>query len=420
MRRVIIWILVIILVFGFVYVGNSIITSYANPGTTLLEYIPEVPFLLKFSRENLQTVGAFYSFPNFISSLEFNRAYIIDDDSPLFAFNTTKDVSEELQTITETLKSQNKFTLKEKWGKGFHILYAYDTNEKYFISEWRNFIFLSNSSDMLNLMFNGITGQGKRIINDHSFEKLWDKNNSFEGFVKDDEHNILKDKMSIPFYRFSYPISFTMNDNKIQMYFINNQNIENSLIPAYHFENEIAEISSRSIIPAMDDSGLSNIFRENTGIFYDKFAVVFSNIPSELVFYKDNKFSLIFSSNPQTNAKLSKQLRVLLPDDVRVKSKTLDNYTITQYFTEKTNVYILTTPNLFIISTEKMLPETITTNNFKNAILFIKTNKSFNNIISFYDLFLDKLTLPNDFTQCSLTETNSTKEGIVKVEINFN
>ena len=421
MRRVIIWILVIILVFGFVYVGNNVLANYTSPKISLLEYIPEVPFLLKFNKQNLQTAKAFYSFPSFISSLDFNRAYIITNgDSPLFAFNTKKDASELLRTVTENLKSQNKFSLKKKWEKGFLVLYAYNKNEKYFISGWRNFIFMSKNLDALYLMFNGITGQEKHIINDSSFQKLWDRNNDFECFVRDGKHNVLKNKVSIPFYRFSYPMSFTMNNNTIQMYCINNQGIENSLIPAYHFENAVAEISSHNIIPYMDN-GLAITFNEKTGIFYDKFAVVFSDIPSELVIFNGNEFSLIFSSNPANNVKLGKQLRELLPEDVKVKSKMLNNYTITQYTTQDTNVYVLTTKNFFIISTKiDTIPITISSDNFKNAILLIKVKKSFNNVISFYNLFLDKLSLPNDFTECSLIETNSTKEGIVKIEIILN
>ncbi len=422
MRRVVIWILVIILVFGFVYVGNNIFAGYTGSKTkSLLGYIPEVPLLLKFNKQNLQSVEVFYHLPNFVSYLDFGKAYVMEtyDGSSLIVFNTLTSISEVLRTLTETLKAQNKFTLKKKWERGFPVVYAFDADEKYFISGWRNFIFISKISSALEPMFNGITGQGKYITNDSSFEKLWNRNNDFECFIADKAYNPFNDKINIPFYHFNYPLSFTMNNNTMQIYYIN-QSIENTLIPIYHFDNAVMEISSSNIIPELADNDLSIVFSEKTGLFYDKLAAVFSNIPSEFVFYKDNEFSLILSSNPTNNAEYNRQIRVLLPKDVKVKSKMSDNYVITQYITQRTNFYTLTAPNLFIISTEKNAPlKTISSSNFKNAILFIKINKALNNTISFYHLFLGKIVVPNGFTQCNLLQTNISKEGIIKTEINF-
>ncbi|RLD20215.1 MAG: hypothetical protein DRI33_01715 [Caldiserica bacterium] len=72
MKKIIIWILIVILVFGFIYVANNILIKYTENQTKLsYRYIPDVPFLLKFNQESEQFAKECCNSHLFISDINF-------------------------------------------------------------------------------------------------------------------------------------------------------------------------------------------------------------------------------------------------------------------------------------------------------------------------------------------------------------
>jgi len=197
MKKIIIWILVVILVIGFVYVANNILIKYTESQTKLsYQYIPDVPFLLKFNQESEQFTKECCNAPLFISDINFSNSYLMtfDDDSQLVASKIENSVIKELDKIAIILKYKEAFEINRTWEIGFPILQANKADKKYFISGWKNNLFIAQNSDALNHIFDSITQKENLLSDNPSFKKLWDADGSCTAFITERERIFLRAK----------------------------------------------------------------------------------------------------------------------------------------------------------------------------------------------------------------------------------
>jgi len=425
MKKIIIWILVVILVLGFVYVANNILIKYTESQTKLsYQYIPDVPFLLKFNQESEQFAKECCNAPLFISDITFNNSYlmIFDDGSQLVASKIENSVIRELDKIAIILKYKETFEINRTWERGFPILKANKADKKYFISGWKNNLFITQNSDVLNHIFDSITQKEKLLSDNPSFKKLWSDDSNCTCFITEQKRIFFEDMLSIPFYSFSYPLSFTIENRTMNIRSIADSATKKFSMPIYSFENALLEVvlpEAINIKKNLIESGLSTILAGEKGILIEQYSFFSSHKPAEFILHSNEGFSFILLSNSLENEKYENEIKMRLPE-AQIIEKKLGNYTLHEYKDNHTSVYTLGLPNLFIISTEKEIFEEIISshNNLENKSAYIKVKSEFNDLIALYHLNLNKVVFPDNFTECILIQKDVSEE-IAETEIKF-
>ncbi|MEA3313168.1 MAG: hypothetical protein U9Q18_02185 [Caldisericota bacterium] len=426
MKKIIIWILVVMLVLGFVYVANNILIKYTESQTKFsYQYIPDVPFLLEFNQESEQLAKECYNAPIFTSDISnFSNSYlmIFDDDSQLVISKIENSVRWELDKIAIILKYKEAFEINRTWKRGFPILQANKANKKYFISGWKNNLFIAQNSDALNYMFDSITQKEKLLSDNPLFKKLWDEDSNCTTFATEPKCLFVEDILSIPFYSFNYPLSFTIENGTINIRSIADNTTKKLSVPIYSFENALIEVAlpeAVNIKEKLIESRLSTILAEKNGILIEQYSFFFSDKSAEFILHNNDGFSFILSSNSLENKKYENEIKIHLPK-AQIIEKKLGNYTLREYKDNHASIYTLDLPNLFIISTEEEIFEEIisSNNNLKNKSAYIKVKNEFNDLIALYHLNLNKVVFPDNFTQCTLIQKDATQE-IVETEIKF-
>ena len=425
MKKIIIWILIVILVLGFAYVTNNILIKYTESQTRLsYQYIPDVPFLLKFNQESEQFAKECCNAPLFIADINFSNSYlmIFDDSSQLVVSEIENSVTRELDKIAIILKYKEAFEINRTWERGFPVLKANKANKKYFISGWKNNLFIAQNSNALNHMFDSITQKEKLLSDNPSFKKLWDDYSNCTCFITEQKRNFLENALNIPFYSFNYPLSFTIENGTINIRSIADSTTKKLSIPIYSFKNALLEVAlpeAVNIKEKLIKSGLSTILAEKKGILIEQYSFFSSHKPAEFILHSNDGFSFILSSNSLENKKYENEIKMSLPE-AKIIEKKLGNYTLREYKDNHASVYTLGLPNLFIVSTEKEIFEEIisSNNNLENKSAYIKVKSEFNKLIVLYHLNLNKVVFYDNFTECILTQKNANEE-IVETEIKF-
>ncbi len=425
MKKIIIWILIVILVLGFVYVANNILIKYTESQTKLSSrYIPDVPFLLKFNQESEQFAKECCNAHLFISDINFSNSYlmIFDDGSRLVASKIENSVIRELDKIAIILKYKEAFEINRTWERGFPILKANKADKKYFISGWKNNLFIAQSSNALNHIFDSITQKENLLFDNPLFKKLWDDDGSCVCFTTEPKCLFVEDMLNIPFYSFNYPLSFTIENGTINIHSIADRTTKKLYMPVYSFENALLEVAlpeAANIKEKLIESGLSTILAEKRGILIEQYSFFSSPKSAEFILHGNDGFSFILSSNSLENAKYDNEIKMHLPEAKIIENK-LGNYTLREYKDSHASVYTLGLPNLFMISTEKEIFEEIisSNNNLENKSAYIKVKSEFNDLILLYHLNLNKVIFPDNFTQCTLIQKDAAQE-IVETEIKF-
>lgn len=425
MKKIIIWILVVILVLGFVYVANNILIKYTESQTKLsYQYIPDVPFLLKFNQESEQFAKECCNAPLFISDITFNNSYlmIFDDGSQLVASRIENSVIRELDKIAIILKYKEAFEINRTWESGFPILKVNKANKKYFISGWKNNLFIAQSSNALNHIFDSITQKEKLLSDNPLFKKLWSDDSNCTCFITEQKRIFFEDMLSIPFYSFNYPLSFTIENRTINIRSIARSTTKKFSMPVYSFENALLEIAlpeAVNIKEKLIQSGLSTVLAEKKGILIEQYSFFSSHKSAEFILHSNDGFSFILSSNSLENEEYDNEIKLHFPEAEIIENK-LGNYTLREYKDSHTSVYTLALPNLFIISTEKETFEEIisSNNNLENKSAYIKVKSEFNDLIALYHLNLNKVAFYDNFTECTLIQKDVSGE-IAETEIKF-
>jgi hypothetical protein len=425
MKKTIIWILIVILVLGFIYVGNNILIKYAESQIKIsYRYIPDVPFLLKFNQGSEQFAKKYCNPDLFISDINFSNSYlmIFDDGTQLIASGIADNVTRELDRIAIILKYREAFEINRTWEKGFPVLKASKANRKYFISGWENNLFIAQNLDTLNRIFDSITGKEKLLSDNPLFQKLWNDDSNCTCFITEQKHSFFEDTLNIPFYSFNYPLSFTIENGTINIRSIARYSAEKFSMPVYSFENALFEVALPKAIMIREKlikSGLSVILAEKNGIVIEQYSFFSSHCPAEFILHDNDGFSFILSSNSLKNEKYENEIKIHLPD-AEIIEKNLGNYTLHEYKDNDTSFYVLGLPNLFIISTEKAIFEEIISNQniLENISAYIKVKRELNDLIFLYHLDLNKVMFPDNFTRCILIQKD-TAGGIVETEIKF-
>ncbi len=415
MRKLIVWILIIILTFGFIYVGNNL---FAQNKTDLFpeNYLPKENLIFKFdgSSELLNSSLKYYfsSLPSFELSEGFMLSDNLDSSTIIFHINSS------ISPLDYLIKQFRKFgfDIKLQWKNGFPVVYAFNTDKQFYSSVWRSFIFVSTDSNSLNkLLFGIIQKRGLNLLrNDLNFSKLWDHYKCSNcGIVYDKDVDFLKGYLHVPFSHCEYPAFFNFSGNTLTTYNLVSENATQNNIFIFDIPNELFEISESKaddIKNKLLNSGLSVIISDKIGIPFKAVSAFSSLSPGEFVLFDRNNFLFAVKSSIADNGIYRDELVNFLPDSTNATILEQSIGSLLMEYNNGTSIfYTLETPNMFIISTNKgvlddIFKDSVKIKNFKGE-LFIKVSRDFNKIISLFDLNIDKVILPKNTSYCVVKET---------------
>jgi len=430
MRRVIIWVLIILLIAGFVYTGNNLLSAngFTESKTFPVQYLPETSFLVIASgnENNLSAI-----FPS-LSSL-----YPDEKESSRVIYLSGKDdsityITKPLNIKTDIIDSliykfrKNSFNTNLEWENGFPIIESASINKKLFASSWRKWAFLSSDKESLEKVLFAILGKAESITKDTDFQMLWKNSNApIYGIAYTEGKETFTERLKIPFVCIKFPTFFEYyNDNTLRLLNTNSSQEGTLFFKPFHFDNvllEIAEPELSRIKNLIDESGLQMIISEKLGFPFDKFSAFSSMNSGEFVLLNKNSFLFAVKSTPLSNSLYESELQNLL-EHTKTSKETVNNFRVVKYQNANTEFYTLETPSLFVISNSKQQLLEIANKTAKlfdagKSSLFLFVNTKFNDVINLYSLNVPQVILPNFATYCILTQT--CKQDELTTEIKF-
>jgi hypothetical protein len=280
MRKIIIWILIVSIAIGFVYVGNNLIATNIST-TDILDVLPDSSAVIKFNKQN--AVGSLFpelSHSLFILPENTNKGYIIlNDDNDAAAYVYSDNTISPFDATLLSLKDIGFRDIKTYWEKGFPVADGASLNQEIFSSSWRKYKIYALNRDILENVFNGILQKGKLIKENPDFSILWNKENNvdIQGFVSSSGSNFLANNIKIPFLDFAYPLTFNYSNQKIVIENVSSNFTDSLNFRPYTFRNSILQLAlphTMEIKKNLLQSGLSFLIANKIGIPFDSLSLL--------------------------------------------------------------------------------------------------------------------------------------------------
>ncbi len=434
MRKLVVWVLVVILVLGFVYVGGNLLEAVngnVNERKSFdVSYLPYADTVLVSQSGESATNTFFPSLTLFHSQSSDNGETIYLYKNPISEVRIKETVNTSISPVDKTLYDFNKngFTTNFYWENGFPIIDAVRVNKELFSSVWRNWEFTSSNKESLQSLLSAILQKGKLIKDDPDFQMLWQTPNdkSLYGIVYNDARDAFTEKLQIPFFKFSYPLYFSYDENKKEFTTesLNSVPQGSLFFKPFDFDSallEIAEPETDVIKKLITNSGLQMIISEKLGLPFEKFSLFSSMNSGEFVLFNQSDFLFAVKSTPISNTLYRNEIMQLVAN-AKATSEKINNFSLVTYFAPNVRFYALEMPSMFIISTKKDALKQIAEKStpvlsVESTSEFISVKKSFNDIATLYSLNVNPLKLPVFATSCTLTQTQ--KDGKLTAKITF-
>ncbi len=429
MRRIIIWILVILLVAGFIYTGNNLLKAngYTVSEMFPMQYIPKTNFLaVAEGPEYLKLI-----FPSVSYSYPFKRdssqiIYLSDNDNSVSYIKMSRDTQTE---ITDSILYNfriNSYNTNLEWENGFPLIEASNLNKMYFASSWRKWAFFGNSKYLLEKMFSTILGKKESIKKDTDFQLLWRSSKApLYGMVYKNGKEIFEEKMKIPFVHFKFPAFFEYDKNVLSITNESSLSQGTLFFEPFDFSGALLEIAMPDISDIkdiIDESGLQMIISEKLGFPFDKFSAFSSLNSGEFVLLNKRDFLFTVKSTPLSNSLYESELQNLSKDSKSLKEK-INGFALITYQNASTKFYVLEMPSFFVISDVKqplfdLANKSVKLANVGNSSFFMFVEYGFNDVINLYSLNVKPLVLPDFATYCTVTEMHKS-DGKLLTKIIF-
>ncbi len=427
MRRVVIWVLVILLVAGFIYTGNNLLEAngFAESKTFPVKYIPRTNMLLVAKNGSENIVNAF--FPALSSSLPVKgnsrSIYIANGEESALRISDIENTGiAPVDSLIYNFRNES-FDTKLEWENGFPLITATTLNKKFYASTWRKWSFVSLDKDEMRKIFSAILQKAPSVSDDPDFQMLWkDSDSPVYGIVYKNSEKVFTENMQIPFVKFEYPAFFEIKPEKITLENIHTAPEGTLYFAPFDFENAIFEVAKPELAQIKDlinESGLQMIISEKLDFPFDKFSAFSSLNSGEFALIGKNEFLFAVKSTPISNSIYENELQNILPMAKTSKEKA-NGFILITYRNANTSFYTLEMPSLFVISNDKKTLEKIAykkakTINAGDCFEFLSVKSQFNDVINLYDLNANPLILPEGTHSCILTRKKDGDKLITEI-----
>ena len=148
--------MIFVIVAGSLYFLNNFLPAVKSIQFSENDIIQYAPFILKFDRSNQYFISQFSTLPFELPQYDLGFLVKYNLDSDLYVFKSDEKASDYINTIS---KSPLNGKITKSWLNGFQV-FQIESGFTYYITDWRDFLFVSNNSDALKSLFD-------RIIRDY-------------------------------------------------------------------------------------------------------------------------------------------------------------------------------------------------------------------------------------------------------------
>ena len=409
MRKAIIWILIVAIVLGFVYVGNNLFAANLHP-ISLTNFLPQSDAVIKFN--NYANMSSFFkNLSHPFSDIEScNNGYLLLKNNEPILYESEKSSGASIFDLSIKELREQGFDTKTLWMKGFPFISASSINKTLNLSFWRNYKIVSPSMESIEYALNGILQEGQLLKDNPDFTLLWkeNKNDEVSGIIFPQGKDMLESNINIPFLKFDYPLYFDVNNDVVNVSSHTDTALEKLNFTPYNFSHSLLSITlphTSDIKRYLLDSGLSFVVGNKVGIPIDSLTFFSSYLPGEFSLMSKDDFVFIVKSSPGNNSMYRNELESQLKNMTEEKML-YHGFPIINFKGNNIDFYVLEFPNEFILSTDKDLllkiaDKSIPTMENENLSEFITVSNGFNRIIDLYNLNLSKLILPFGKSECA-------------------
>lgn len=396
---------------GSLYFLTNIFDSVSSVQFEESDIIQYVPFILKFDSSNQGIVGQFSEFP--FEMPKYSNCFLVKYNllSDLYVFKSEQLVSEYINMISKT---STDIKITKSWLNGFQVFqvkFQIKAGFTYYVTGWRDYIFVSNNPDALKTLFDRIV-QGLRVTDQNLPTTLFSDDYKNIGFVNSQGQDIFEKYLTIPFINFNYPLTFYPSDAVIDIYTGTSKVSAANNLQIFDFNETLFEIASNdsdNLKQLLQNNFLSVLSKTNNMPLDKVFA---ENLPfSELVLFNNNMLGLVLYSESANS------LLANLQNDFKNSTEIYKGVLILRIGTGGKNLYVATYKNLILLFEDRqeildILDGKIDTKTCM-CNLYLKFNKGFNNVASIYNV--PKIISPfEDFSVSVAYEDSMTKIKINK------
>ncbi len=426
MRKAIIWILIVAIVLGFVYVGNNLFISNLNP-VDLTDFLPQSGAVVKF-KDYASISNFFKDLSRPVSDVEnYGSGYLLLKNKVPVLYEVTK--SSDVSAFDLSIKNLRKkgFNTKTLWIKGFPLISASSVNKSLHISFWRNYKIVSPSKDSIEYALNGILQEEPLLKGDSDFITLWENRmeDSFSGVIFPQSKDVFESSLKVPFLKFDYPLYFGFNNGTFLIKSHANIVSEELNFAPYDFSSSLLSITlphTSDIKKYLLNSGLSFIVGNKVGIPVGSLTFLSSYLPGEFALMSKDDFVFIVKSSPTNNSMYANELKTQLKN-VAENKMLYNGFPVINFSGSNVDFYVLEFPDEFIVSTNKdvllkIASRSVSTINSESLSALITVNKNFNHIVDLYNLNVNKLVLPFQDTRCTaeIFTNNGEREIVMRLK----
>ncbi len=426
MRKAIIWILVVAIVLGFVYVGNNLFISNLNP-VDLTNFLPQSDAVVKF-KDYASISNFFKDLSRPVSDVKnYGSGYLLFKNKVPVLYESAKNSN--VSAFDLSIKNLRKkgFDTKTLWIKGFPLISASSMNKSLYLSFWRNYKIISPSKESIEYALSGILQESSLLKDNSDFTMFWENRmeDSFSGVIFPQSKNVFESSLKVPFLKFNYPLYFGFNDNKFLIKSHADVVSEELNFAPYDFSSSLLSVTlphTSDIKKYLLNSGLSFIVGNKVGIPISSLTFLSSYLPGEFALMSKDDFVFIVKSSPTNNSMYTNELETQLKN-VSENKMLYNGFPVINFKSNNVDFYVLEFPDEFIVSTNKdvlleIANRSVHKINGESLSALITVNKNFNRIVDLYNLNVNKLVLPFQSGGCTaeIFTNNGEKEIVIRLQ----
>jgi len=407
-RKIGIWFLIFVIVAGSLYFLNNFLPGIKSIRFSESDIIQYAPFILKFDRPNQDFISQFSTLPFELPQYDLGFLVKYNLDSHLYVFKSDEKASDYIKTIS---KSSLNGKIIKSWLNGFQV-FQVESAFTYYITDWRDFLFVSNNSDALKSLFDRII-QGLHSSDQRIPDLIFNESHKNVGFVDAQDKDIFEKFLTIPFVTFRYPLIFYPSNKSIEISFATNETDNLNSLKVFNFDGvtfETAFNDSYKLEHLLQDNFLS-VFPKKYNIALDKIFVDNSDF-SEFILFENNTLGLILHSNIADN------LIASFKNDFKAASETYNGTEILKIEANGNTLYVSSSKNFILLFEDKRQILNILDNKVEdiacNCSAYLKFGREFNNVAPTYNV--SQVLSPFENFSINLIETNGTTKIEIKME----
>jgi hypothetical protein len=406
-RKILIWALIFVVVAGSLYFINSILPDLRIARIGESDIIQYAPFIFKFDKSSRDFTNYFSNIP--FSFPQYNSGFLVkyNNVSDLYVFDSIEKIRDYMNTLSKSTLNKK---ITKGWLHGFQV-FQIEAESTYYITKWRNFIFISNNADTLKVLFDRII-QGLHSSDKRIPDLIFNESHKNVGFVDAQGKDIFEKFLTIPFVTFHYPLMFYPSNKSIEISFATNETDNLNNLRIFNFDEvafETAFNDSYRLEHLLQDNFFS-VFPKKYNVTLDEIFVDNSDF-FEFVLFENNTSGLILHSNIANN------LIAGFKNDFETASETYNGTEILKIEANGNTLYVSSSNNFILLFEDNQQVLNILDNKIEsiacNCSAYLKFGREFNDVASIYNV--SQILSPFENFSVNLIETN----GTTKIEINM-